>query len=224
MASGDEQLVSYIQRAREKGRDDEQIARSLYSVGWRRERVGAAFARIAEMKVSGEQPSPEETKAGEPESEPEASKPAKVPQNPPGRVNLSTVPPSKADAPQKGPGIFPPSFRMRPTPQEPAEQPAPVSPPPRATVPPARAMPIQPVIPTMQQSSEKAPIDIPSSPQYRQVNDESQVQNPAFSKVQGISSGLDIGFIVRILLFLLIVALVVWGYLFLASGSGPKIS
>jgi hypothetical protein len=51
---GDEELVSFILRSREKGRSDEQITRALLSVGWQKDRVVAAFNHIAEMKSSGE--------------------------------------------------------------------------------------------------------------------------------------------------------------------------
>ncbi|MCX8197417.1 MAG: hypothetical protein N3G80_03840 [Candidatus Micrarchaeota archaeon] len=43
---GDEELINYILRSRERGRTKEQIMRALCSVGWKKEKVEAAFRRI----------------------------------------------------------------------------------------------------------------------------------------------------------------------------------
>ena len=243
MASGDEQLISYILRAREKGRMDEDISRSLYSVGWRKERVDTAFARIEEMKSEGVQPEGENHEA-----------PAKPPLAQAGWVKLSAVPASQVPAQEKAnPRIVPPTIRQ-PSSQEEEKPsvPSQMARKPLIQFPPIRrvereqAQPgqkgqtqpeqeqVQPeplpqqssapwqqprvvIPPTIQAPAEKAPLDLPMGPQYQKVTDESQVQNPAFPKVAGGTSTLDFGMITRVILFVIIVAMVVYGYFYLTN-------
>jgi len=241
MASGDEQLISYILKAREKGRMDEDIARSLYSVGWRKERVDAAFAKISEMKEAGEQPEPDKEDA-----------PAKPQQILPGRVRLSAVPVSQVPSQEKPiQKIVPPTVKQaakqegQPMPAAPARKPLIQIPPirrPRLApeeqgqqeqAVPAQQAPEQEenaeeqprlvIPPTIQPPEEKAPIELPMAPQYQKVTDESQVQNPAFPKVAGGISTLDFDLIGRVILFVIIIAIVVYAYSYLTS-SAPKIS
>ena len=207
MASGDDQLITYILRAREKGRDDEQIARSLYSVGWRKERVDAALRQIEDSKASGEQ-----MMIRKEEGAIQPSGPAKPQQTQEGRVQLAAVPPSQSEAQRQ-----PLAARIQPPPISPssaqqAQEPG---------MQPSQKQAQQPVIPS---AGARSPIELPGSPQYPKVADEGSVQNPAFSKIQGGIANLDLGLVVRIVVFLIIVAIVVWGYLLLSAGTGPKIS
>ena len=50
-AMGDEDIINFILRSREKGRTDEQITRALISVGWHKSRVISAFGKIIAMKT-----------------------------------------------------------------------------------------------------------------------------------------------------------------------------
>lgn len=81
------------------------------------------------------------------------------------------------------------------------------------------------MLPTIPLSVQQAsnPIDLPHGPDYRNVKDESQVQNPAFHKVAGGISTIDWGFIGRVVAFLIILGLVAYGYFYLV-GTGTKIS
>jgi len=206
MASGDEQLISYILKAREKGRNDEDITRSLCSVGWRKERVDAAFVKISDMKEAGETPVAEKPDA-----------PAKPPQILPGRVKLSAVPVSQVQSQEKQiQRVTPPPIK-RPVQQEEqtAEQQE------RAHEAEGQTRPAMP--PTIQAPEEKAPLELPMAPQYQKVADEREVQNPAFPKIAGGTSRLDTELITRVILFVIIVAIVVYGYLYITR-SAPKIS
>ena len=214
MASGDEQLVSFILRARDKGRTDEQIARSLYSVGWRKERVEQAFRSAEEMKKGVSPQEPEEKQHGEEKGgEPQEDGEKKAEQQPvraPGRVQLSTpaqpgriTPPAKPQTAQQQPAM-----RQAAQAQPPAQQEEPLSRPMQPTIPPAQS---------------RVPIELPHGPDYPAVQDESQVQNPAFPKVAGGVSKIDWGSIARIMLFLIIVGAVVAGYFYFV-GTGAVIS
>lgn len=220
MAS-DDQLVTYILKAREKGRSDEQIARSLYSVGWRKERVDAAFIAAAGMNIPGSQQAPPEeegTQASqheEEEKEPEEEQPQKIV---PRKMARPASPPPIRPAQQP---LVPPPVQQPPWAQSPPVARAPVSPQPAPQNPQpaplsARQAPVLPM-------GSPAPIDLPHGPEYEQVKDESQVQNPAFPKVAGGVSKLDMEFIVRVVIFMAILGAIIWGYLYLTSGAGPII-
>ena len=217
MASGDEQLVSFILRARDKGRTDEQIARSLYSVGWRKERVDAAFRTAEEMKKGVSPREPEEAphedeKSGRAEPEEQEEKEPQQPAKPQGRVQLSMpAQPGRISPPAK-PQIVPPQKPQQPEMRQPEQPPAQQEE--------RLSRPIQPTIPNAQQ---RVPIELPHGPDYPTVQDESQVQNPAFQKVAKEGFKIDFGSIARIILFLIIVGVVVAGY-FYFIGTGAVIS
>jgi len=157
MSPGDDQLVSFISRAREKGRNDEQIARSLASVGWKKDRIEAAFLAADEMKKGGagqisEEPGKtEEYNAGAPEEQQKTE-----PGTPMGRVRLSTpvqplrTPPQSAPEepaarpqiipPQRAAGVSPPSI-PRERSQQPQHQPR------ATTVPPHHLLQSSPTLP-----------------------------------------------------------------------------
>jgi len=69
---GDEELTGYITRSREKGRTKEQIIRALYSVGWKKEKVEAAFQKLDDnknwQKGAASQTQPQQGKTNEPNS------------------------------------------------------------------------------------------------------------------------------------------------------------
>ena len=218
MATGDEQLVSFIAKAREKGRTDEQIARSLYSVGWRKERVDAAFMNANEARTGASRPEGEERQALGEEKEEGGLEEGKAPEQPIGRGRLSTPLGGPSSAPPQAGRIAPPARQQQP-PR------APPVPPPQQPIYPkeeaqASRLPIQPTIPPAQ---ARAPLDLPHGPDYQAIKDESQVQNPAFQKVQGGMSKLDIEFIARVVIFLVILGAIIGAYLYLTGGSSPII-
>ena len=61
----DDELISFILRSREKKRSDDQISRALLSVGWKKERIAAAFQKIDSEPERG----PEGKEREEPEQE-----------------------------------------------------------------------------------------------------------------------------------------------------------
>ena len=252
MASGDEQLISFIAKAREKGRSDEQIARSLYSVGWRKERVDAAFMNANEARTGafapaeGERHAPgEEKQAPEEEKEPaqqgrvrlstplggsrlQSTSPAQLELRPTGRESAQHFPegsppnmqpqqPSMQPAPSR---ITPPSRPQQPPMVQPEQQPQEQPIYPQEEKQPASRLPLQPTIPRAQ---ERAPLDLPHGPDYQPVQEESQVQNPAFQKVEGGMSKIDIEFIVRIVIFLIILGAIIGAYLYLTGSGSPII-
>src|SRR3989344_4304425 len=147
MATGEEQLVSFIAKAREEGGTDEQIARSLYSVGWRKERVDAAFMNANEARTGafapaeGERHAPGEEKQA-PEEEKEPAQQGRVRLSTPlGGSRLQSTSPAQLELRSTGresaqhfPEGSPPNMQ----PQQPSMQPAPsrITPPSRPQQPP----------------------------------------------------------------------------------------
>lgn len=251
MASGDEQLISFILKAREKGRTDEQIARSLYSVGWKKDRVDAAFV-AANERMKGAAPGemlPEQHEeeresggegqaGGEEKEEEQQALPAQplrgrvqlsTPKQPLGGSRYPSAPPQQGAPPSGAPPqtgrIVPPAKPAAMQPQRAQEQqPAqggqqyPMQQPSQQEGQPERKIPMLPTIPP---AEAHAPIELPHGPDYPEVHDESQVQNPAFPKVAGGVSKLDLEFIVRVVLFLIILGVIIWGYFYITGSGSP---
>lgn len=74
----DDQLTSFVTRSRQKGRTDDQIKSALLSVGWKKERVDAAFASLSQ------QPAAEASEAAtlQPAGKPQLQQPGIPPQQP----------------------------------------------------------------------------------------------------------------------------------------------
>ena len=109
----DDGLTSYILNAREKGRSREQITKALYSVGWKKEKVDAAFQKL-DGAGTWQQPAaqPQQPRPVQP-SQPPVRQPAASPvpsQQRPATPLQSPMPvqPQPGKAGQEQPQIRPP--------------------------------------------------------------------------------------------------------------------
>ena len=130
---GEEDLVSFIQRSREKRRTDEQIKSTLLSVGWKKERVESAFRKAAEieaMRKRGElEPSPQKPPARGAQLPQQPSAAVQFPSSPQGAAQPVAIPPQAAQMltypQQQQTGQTPQSQQAAQPPQQ--QTPAPVA-------------------------------------------------------------------------------------------------
>ena len=224
---GDSDLIAFIQKSRGKKRTDEQIRTSLISVGWKSEKIDAAFSQIdgqmltAAQKSDGMDYMPQnvqaaqkkedarlasqtaqaasQAKQGGQQPQQPASSPAKTAQQPALQSKPASAPPEQKPTPMP-PTIRPPVFPAKPAAA------APASPPVSSSAKPAQASSQPPqTAPAAQAQAAPAQSEQTAGKTLSAVEPR-PVSNPSFAAISGgfpaIKGGLPIAAIAIVLVIL----------------------
>ncbi|MCX8174693.1 MAG: hypothetical protein N3E51_00605 [Candidatus Micrarchaeota archaeon] len=213
---GDEQLILFIERSRQRGRTDEQIMRALLSVGWKKERVEAALAMVSQKEGKKQAPAV-------PSVQQEAQKQQQAPKAEPQlRKQEEGGQPQEKNETQESQQSLQPAQAAQKAEGKPQES--------------AKAQSEQATVPSqMQAESQRQP---PAQPKplwpyekegaqgdllaaaYPKVSDEKEVKNPAFENLEKASKQKALPKLIPIALATLIILLGAAYFFLPASARG----